>query len=225
MSSARCWMPLLQGLELAAGEMKWGSLGPENRWPHDMVIALGDNPLSLNLLLFVRHAWSLASDADIPGLIPFPDPGASRAPDSASLSEWNDRWRVAWKRAWDWYKIQDPDRTKHPTLETMQEVLRPGQELHPLIPPLWTAEYASEGVDFEAFNRWVGRLRPLTPTDVERRSLTDLIPAWESGLDTVIVLPYEGFFAKRITRRHLAVSATTRNDPVTYRRALREAAL
>lgn len=97
-----------------------------NPWPHDMAIALEEHPLSLDLLLFIRHAWSMAADAEIPGLRPSRDPGASRVPDSASIAEWEDRWRVAWKRAWDWYKIEDPDRTKHATQEIMRQVLRPG---------------------------------------------------------------------------------------------------
>lgn len=29
----------------------------------------------------------------------------------------------------------------HPTQEVMRQVFQPGQELHPLIPPLWTPEY------------------------------------------------------------------------------------
>ncbi|WP_434619689.1 hypothetical protein [Arthrobacter sp. A5] len=47
-----------------------------------------------------------------------------------------------------------------------------------------------------------------------------LIPAWESGLDTIIVIPYDGYFAQRVTRRRLAVSRSTRIDPDSYSRAL-----
>jgi hypothetical protein len=54
----------------------------------------------------------------------------------------------------------------------------------------------------------------------EPQSLPALVAAWKGGLDTVIVLPYSGYFARRITSRHLAVSAATRNDPVSYSRAL-----
>ncbi|WP_354246251.1 hypothetical protein [Arthrobacter sp. UYEF20] len=186
-----------------------------------MAIAVDEHPLSLNLLLFIRHAWSIAADVEIPGLRPDPDPGASRLPESAGVAEWEDRWRIAWKRAWDWYKIEDPDRMKHPTTEIMRQVLRPAQDLHPLIPPIWTTEYGWNGLDRDAFNAWDRDLSPGIPTDAERQSLPDLIPAWEGGLDTVIVLPYAGYFAQRISRRHLAVSAETRNDPEAYRRALR----
>jgi hypothetical protein len=113
---------------------------------------------------------------------------------------------------------------KHPTQEIMRQVLQPGQELHPLIPPLWTTEYDWDGLDREAFNNWHRDLSPTIPNDAERRSLSDLIPAWENDVDTVIVLPYAGYFAKRFIRRHIAVSAATRNDPTTYSRALQETA-
>lgn len=190
-----------------------------------MVISIDDHPLALNLLLFVRHAWSIVPDVDVPVLDRAPNPGASAMPVSASRDEWTDRWQIAWQRAWDWYSIQEPDRTKHPTPEIMQDVLRPGQELHPLMPPLWTSEYEWEGLDREAFNQWQATLSPFPPRGSERKNVADLIPAWESGLDTVLVLPYAGYFARRMTRRHLAVSAVVRNAPDLYGRALREGAL
>jgi hypothetical protein len=48
-------------------------------------------------------------------------------------------------------------------------------------------------------------------------SLQELITAWKSGMDSVIVLPYEGYFARRISRRHLVISTAVRNDPENYR--------
>jgi hypothetical protein len=48
---------------------------------------------------------------------------------------------------------------------------------------------------------------PKFPQDAEPRSLQALIPAWKSGIDTIIVLPYKGYFAQRLSRRHLVVSA------------------
>jgi hypothetical protein len=205
--------------------MQWNTARPGDPWPQDMLISVDDHPLALNLLLFVRHAWPIARNIKVPALSPVPNPGASKVPSTASIDEWSDRWRIAWERAWDWYKIQEPDSSKHPTPELMREVLRPGQELHPLIPPLWTTEYDWDGLDGDAFSKWQQELSQIPPSDVERRVLPDLIPAWESGMDTVIVVPYAGYFAKRITRRHLAVSAATRNNTTTYSQALRQAAL
>jgi hypothetical protein len=207
--------------------MHFGNPLARNPWPHDMAITVEDHPLALNQLLFIRHNWVIAADAGIPELMPPPASGTSRVPGSASLAEWESRWRTAWERAWTWYQIADSTRPQYPTQENMRQMqetirqaMQPGQPLHPLIPPLWTTEYGWDGIDQDAFNTWDQSLAPKIPTDAERQNLTSLIPAWESGLDTIIVLPYTGYFAKRVTRRHLAVSAATRNDPESYSRAL-----
>lgn len=106
---------------------------------------------------------SIAPDNAIPALIPRPNPGASKMPVSASNEEWADRWHIAWDGAWDWCNIQEPDRMKHPTQGLMRQVLRPGQGLHPLIPPHWTAEYDWDGLDSDAFNYWHNVLSPFLP--------------------------------------------------------------
>jgi hypothetical protein len=51
------------------------------------------------------------------------------------------------------------------------------QEIPPLIPPFWTTEYDWDGLDREAFTSWHRDLSPPIPHDVERKSLSDLIPA------------------------------------------------
>lgn len=105
----------------------------------------------------------------------------------------------------------------------MREFTDSSQELNPFVPPFWTQQYGSEGLDQGAYQAWEQRLMPKFPQDAEPRSLQELIPAWKSGIDTIIVLPYKGgYFAQRLTRRHLAVSAETRNNPEQYSRALRE---
>lgn len=207
--------------------MRFSNPLARNPWPHDMAITVEDHPFALNLLLFIRHTWLIVADDDIPELSPQPDPGSSKTPDSASLPDWESRWQNAWDRAWTWYQIADSSWPQYPTQEsmhqmqeTMRQVMQPGQPLHPRIPPLWTADYDWDGIDQDAFNTWDQSLAPKFPTDAERQNLPSLIPAWESGLDTIIVLPYAGYFARRITRRHLAVSASTRNDPESYSRAL-----
>lgn len=197
----------------------WG----KTPWPHDMAITVEDHPFTLNLLLFIRQAWQLEVDAAIPELLPSPSRGNSTTPDSTSLSEWGTRWQTAWDRAWTWYQVADSSRPEYPTQESMRQVIQPGQPLHPSVPPLWTADYDWEGIDQDALNTWDQSLALKIPTDAERQNLPNLIPAWESGMDTIIVLPYAGYFAQRISRRHLAVSASTRNDPESYGQALQTA--
>ncbi|WP_458112719.1 hypothetical protein M1D88_00700 [Arthrobacter sp. R1-13] len=85
--------------------------------------------------------------------------------------------------------------------------------------------YGWEGLDSDAYQAWDRSLVPKFPHGGERQSLQELIPAWESGLDTIIVLPYKGYFAQRLTRRLLVVSADVRNHREDYSRALRESTL
>lgn len=213
----------------------WGPV-PYNRWPRGMAIRVDDTPHHLLILLFIRQAWGIAAAADVPALEPLPYFGDSYLPDSAARAEWEARWRRAWQRAWAWYTVEDPDPTIHPAPGLIREATRPGQPLNPWIPPFWQSEHGWTGVDADAYNAWEtscsphgfaqprgtrGRMAADLP---EPRSLPALIAAWEGGLDTVVVLPYAGYFARRITIRHLAVSAATRNDPASYSRALGTAA-
>lgn len=212
--------------------MRYWDPVPETAWPHGMAIRVDDTPHHLTILLFIRDAWHIAADADVPGLEPLPDAGTSQLPDSATPEEREARWHHAWGRAWEWYSVEEPDPTIHPSPGHLRSVSQPGHDLDPLIPPFWQAVYGWEGIDADAYNAWQWASGPQAYAHARRsaaelpepQSLPALIAAWENGLDTVIVLPYRGFFARRITARHLAVSAATRNEPAAYSRALRTAA-
>ena len=204
---------------------------PGRAWPRGMAIRVEETPHHLSILLFIRHAWNIAADADVPRLSPQPDVGFSRIPETAAPAEWDARWRRAWRRAWDWYSVAEPDPTIHPTPEYIRSVSRPFHDLDPLIPPFWQADYGWDGIDPHACTAWemacspaaYGRSRRNASAAPEPQSQLALIAAWEHGVDSVIVLPYQGYFARRVTVRHLAVSATTRNEPAAYSRALRAA--
>lgn len=188
-----------------------------------MVITVKDDPHHLTLLLFVRQAWALAGDVDIPPLDPVPDCGSSRMPASADAETWDKRWKTAWEQAWAWYEIEDP--AHHPTPSETREAEDPDHGLSPFIAPSWMQRYGWEGLDSDAYQAWDRSLVPKFPHGGERQSLQELIPAWESGLDTIIVLPYKGYFAQRLTRRLLVVSADVRNNREDYSRALRASTL
>lgn len=182
--------------------MRWRELlgkGPwNNPWPADMTITVEDRSLAINILLFVRQAWGLLPDADVPQLAPVPDSGHSALPGSASRNEWEQRWQESWQQVLDGYR-QEPDL---------------------LAGPLWTSVHGWEGLDSGAFNAWHNSLIPPFPCSAERDCLDALVPAWKSGLERVIVLPVEGFFAQRISAGNLLVSAGTRANPEWYRLAL-----
>lgn len=80
------------------------------------------------------------------------------------------------------------------------------------------------GTDRDAFNTWSTSLRddlslPLAEHP-ERRCLDALVPAWRTGLTTVLQLPYVGYFAERLNAGTLIVSRVTRQNPSLYRQAL-----
>ncbi|WP_454700069.1 hypothetical protein [Arthrobacter humicola] len=70
------------------------------------------------------------------------------------------------------------DTNHHLTPEEMCRSQDPSQGLNPFIPPFWTQQYEWEGLDREAYQAWEQRLNH--------------IPAWKSGIDTIIVLPAAG---------------------------------
>ncbi|WP_026556842.1 hypothetical protein [Arthrobacter sp. 35W] len=198
---------------------------PGNPWPHDMVIGVDPAPSNICMLLYIRSAWGIAADADVPPLVPVPERGTSAAPDTASLQEWGARWAVAWRRAWDWYEIQEPRSGQLPTQEMLRSLAAPGQPLHPLVPPFWYAEHGDKGLDWDAYGTWQNSLQPIPPPlrvqqSPEHLSLPALIEAWQGGLGSIITLPYQGWYARRITRRHLVVSTEVRANPGLYARAL-----
>jgi hypothetical protein len=201
--------------------MQWSKAVRGNPWPKDMLIRITHDPHHLTLLLYIRHAWSIAGDVELPELDPVPDAGHSSLPVSAGPAEWERRWKEAWSQAWKWFEVEDPSR--HPTSAAeMRELTDPALGLNPVVPPFWTQQYEWEGLDRVAYQAWDQGLVPKFPNDAERQSLPALIAAWESGLDSIIVLPYRGYFAQRITRRHLVVSAEVRSSPEQYSRALSE---
>jgi hypothetical protein len=184
-----------------------------------MTITIDDHAQNLKMLLFIRQAWLVAQDVDIPELSPVPATGHSRIPESASREVWDERWRQQWARSWAWFDVSKVQDAPIPQDE-MRDISRPGQDLHPLVPPFWPVEYGEEGFDLEAFNAWDAQTLPTFPPRSERDSLPALIDAWKDGLTTIIVLPYRGYFAKRLSGSHLVVSAETRKDPELYTKAL-----
>ncbi len=189
-------------------------------WPRDMHISINEHAQPLKILLFIRHAWSIAQDLKIPELSPPPAPGESRIPDSPSREEWEDRWKKEWNRTWVWYDTRAPQMAPV-SQEEMQKLSRPGQELHPVVPPFWPVEYGTTGFDQTAFGIWDKLTLPVVPDIGVRGSTQALIDAWQDGLRTIIVLPYQGYFANRRNDTHLVISAETRRSPELFTQALR----
>lgn len=191
---------------------------PGNPWPHDMVLSVEPIWEPLIFLLFVRTAWKLEIDA-VPALEVEPDIGASGRPMGLNVEDAIARWLFEWKRAWTHFAahhqpIAPPDADTQHLLDTLSD-----DELWDAT-STWPSKFWDEGIDREACGRWRRILQPPFEDSPEHKVVSALIPAWESGLTTIIQLPYLGYFAERINREHLVVSAATRRDPKLFSRAL-----
>ncbi|MET0989288.1 MAG: hypothetical protein ABWY54_01445 [Glaciihabitans sp.] len=190
-------------------------------WPGDMRITMSDANNQL-YLLFVRSAWRI-EHTGVPELEVEPDVGASARPPGVDRLEAQSRWRSEWELAWRDFEprpagVGIPDAKTQQLLDTLSDE------------ELWRAtstrpsEYWAAGVDLDAFAAWKISRRPDRTLPLaqhpERVSVSALIAAWRTGLTEIIELPFAGYYAERVDRERLIVSAFTRRDPELYTRAL-----
>ncbi len=193
---------------------------PGNPWPHDMQLSVEECWQPLIYLLFVRSAWHLEITS-VPRLDSEPDPGSSLRPEHLDVDAAVRRWLAEWQRAWTHFDaasltVSTPDEATQHLLDTLSD------------DELWQAtsarpsDFWDSGIDQAACERWRAAMAAPVAELPENRVIPALAVAWRAGLTTVIQMPYIGYFAHRISREHLVVSATTRRDPDLYSRALEE---
>lgn len=199
---------------------------PGNPWPHDMVIRVEDTSQALLELLWVREARGLSPVGDdLPPLLV--DPPRNR--DEVDAGE-----RAGWEAAWPdlWAAVVDHAAAPvdHTLFERMNGTAPGSAERMALIRrihgPSWHDRFGEDGLG-DAFRGWhadlvharAGRSRSLQ-TQPERVCLAALVPAWEAGLTTVIVIPCQGEHTRRVGAHALLVTDTTRDDPPRYAAAL-----
>jgi hypothetical protein len=170
----------------------------------------------LKMLLFIRHVWSLTEELNLPELSPAPEIGRSALPDTENKQVWDHRWAQEWSRAWEWYDSRESQRAPL-SKEEMLRISRPGQPLHPVVPPFWMTEYGPAGIDRDAFMDWDHLTTALEPNPYPKLPLLD---AWQRGIRNITVLPYAGYFAERRSATHLVVSQNTMRDRAQFLKAL-----
>lgn len=202
---------------------------PGNPWPHDMMITVDDDPVSLVELLWIRDAWELRPDhGDAPPrLVDSPAAQMNRAVEVDI-----EAWRAAWPELWDATlrhagKIHDPALFDaiHATAGYSPERMA---LLAQLTGPSWRDRFGDTGLDgFQAWQESQFHSRATNrPTSVEeqpeRRSLDALIEAWRHGLTKIVTIPCRGSFTRAIGPHALLITDETRADPNSFSTALRQ---
>ncbi|WP_313813983.1 hypothetical protein [Glutamicibacter sp.] len=182
-----------------------------------MVLQLDLMPRPILELLYLRRAWRIAVDIDLPGLDPLPEIGASTLPDAADRFLWEVRWKKKWKQAW--------------SAQTAGQYRVPGTDIlacgtgHVQEQEDWTSEFGRAGFDGAALTRWEQKILGTYERESLRAAHQEqvepvIIAAWERGLEQVTALPWVGFVSQRLGGSQLVTSLSTLNDAQRFRTAL-----
>lgn len=204
---------------------------PGHPWPHDMLITVEDDPHALVDLLWIRETWGLGPVGDdLPPLLSDKPVGAHTETDaSGRIKTWQDAWPAMWETC-----LQHAGRTRdEASFEQLQRTANGSVEraelLRQLIGPSWRDEFGDDAFtnQYETWNlakfdaRSRHRPQPLEE-EPERASLAALIPAWQAGLNIIVVIPCIGSYTRVIGQHALIVTSETRDDPNRYSRALQQ---
>ena len=202
---------------------------PGNPWPHDMTLTIEDNSNPLLELLWIREAWDLQPVGDdLPPLLSDSSVGAQIESGSlVEIAQWRDGWPVVWEACIQHAsQIQDV-RLFDELLTTSNGSTERLELLARIAGPYWRDTFGDFALT-DRYGAWAmarceahsrHNSRPLEE-EPERVSLAALIPAWESGLTKIVVIPCRGDYTRIIGEHSLLVTAETRDDPERYSEAL-----
>jgi len=192
-----------------------------------MMLAIEDSSDQLMTLLWVREAWGLeVRGANLPPLlVDSPEPVDPAVRDRAPLAEWAYYWPELWEGALE----HAGQERRPPSFERLQASADGSEErraaLLTLLGPTWQDRFGNDALE-QGYHAWRSTRserdagsRPMF-VDHERANLDVVVPAWEAGLTTIIVLPCVGDVAARIGEHGLFMTETTRADTASYRRAI-----
>ncbi|WP_368496269.1 hypothetical protein [Herbiconiux sp. A18JL235] len=210
---------------------------PGNPWPHEMVLSIDDSPHGLHELLWVREAWGLEVEGDdLPPLLAH-GPAPLAVEGSAAPREWAEAWPALWHAAVDRLAhVVGPgqaERMRRAADAAADESVGFDDLLALIDGPNWRESFGDEafrtpeaGASWEAWQhahrQTVNLRRPLTYHETpEWVALPALVPAWQAGLEKIVLIPCRGDFTRRLGAAALLVTEPTRHDPLRYARALR----
>lgn len=199
-------------------------------WPHDMSITVEEQPHALVELLWIREAYGLRPRGeDLPPLLldsPRPARGASTG--VAARERWEQEWPAIWRAAEAHAGLDHDPRLFDELHATPSGSTRRADLLRQIGGPDWRESFGGDALDDDSYREWVERLSDALPTAMprrleeqpERRDLAALIAAWRAGLTRIVAIPCIGEFTRRVGENALLMTARTRENSDSYRRAL-----
>ncbi|WJS90408.1 hypothetical protein [Microbacterium testaceum] len=201
---------------------------PGDPWPHDMILAIEDDPHEAIEMLWVREAYALEVAGDVPPpLIDTPAPGARTLGETERA-----RWQSAWAALWARVVAHAGRPTGSPAMDRLMRQDLPPEERAALLAevtgPSWREEFGDGVFDDPSFHDARDRAsdarrsaRPHSFADIpERRDVEALVPAWRQGLVRIVVIPCRGAYVRSLGATGLLVTPGVRADSSVYRAAL-----
>jgi len=193
-----------------------------------MVISIEDRPHAADEMLWVREAYGLEVEGDVPPRLTDTPAPAGRELTAAERSRWAAVWPVLWRDV-----IEHAGRpTDHAAMERLMDRDLPADErgslLSQVMGPSWRDEFGDTVFDEPSYRQWQDhsfeaarsiRPRPLDEQP-ERRDLDALAPAWRRGLERIVVLACRGPYVRTLGSRALLVTTEVREESQAYRAAL-----
>lgn len=185
------------------------------KWPAEMALTV-ERRSELLMLLYLAEEFGVPAPRDMPPLLS--DPPAVDV-DGATVNEIQAWWDLAWDAALAMYRSDAPIGS-----HARSQIITRSPEEGSTVPP--APQLVLDALDTDAPWAW---FREVLPADGEvivredsllRGSLDALIPAWRGGLGRILVLPYRGEYAERLSVSTLVVSPLVMESPSGLRRAL-----
>ncbi|MDR6692505.1 hypothetical protein J2X55_003450 [Microbacterium sp. 1154] len=201
---------------------------PGDPWPPDMILSIEGAPREAVEMLWVRDAFELEADGDVPPpLIDTPAPAAHTLDETERV-----RWQAAWPALWARVVAHAGRPTDFPAVDRLWQRDLPQEEraalLAEVMSPSWREEFGDGVFDDASFRDVQERAsearrtaRPHSFADLpERRDVEALVPAWRQGLVRIVVIPCRGAYVRSLGATGLLVTPEVRADSAAYRAAL-----
>ncbi|MFJ4160804.1 hypothetical protein [Microbacterium testaceum] len=193
-----------------------------------MVISIEDRPHAADEMLWVRQAYGLDVEGDVPPLLTDTPAPAARELTEAERARWAAVWPSLWMSV-----IQHAGRpTDHAAMERLMDRDLPTEQrktlLSQVMGPSWRSEFGEDVFEDPSYREWqersfrAARSAARKPLDEqpERRDLDALVPAWRRGLERIVVLACRDPYARTVGPSALLVTAEVREESRAYRAAL-----